>query len=93
MRINFFQFKIKKNKCGEEAGLGKNVNIAWNGNLIPPMGDPEYLAAFRCVVMPISKSFDPQIVLVSSGFDATEQHPNELGGYKVSPMCKSFALF
>jgi acetoin utilization deacetylase AcuC-like enzyme len=54
------------------------------------MSDAEYLAAFRCVVMPIARAFQPQIVLVSSGFDATEQHPKELGGYKVSPMCFAY---
>ena len=68
--------------------MGKNVNIAWNGNLNPPLGDVEYLAAFRCCVMPIAKSFDPQIILVSCGFDGTENHPRELGGYKISPACK-----
>ncbi len=52
------------------------------------MGDPEYLAAFRSVVMPIAKSFKPQMVLVSSGFDGTENHPKELGGYKITSMCK-----
>ena len=50
------------------------------------MGDAEYLAAFRCVVMPIAKAFKPQLVLVSSGFDGTEAHPKELGGYKLTPM-------
>jgi histone deacetylase 4/5 len=54
------------------------------------MGDAEYLAAFRCVVMPIAKSFKPQLVLVSSGFDGTEGHPKELGGYKLTPMCEYF---
>lgn len=67
--------------------MGKNVNIAWNSHLSPPMTDTEYLAAFRSVVMPIAKSFQPQIVLVSAGFDATEQHPKELGGYHVTPTC------
>lgn len=51
------------------------------------MTDTEYLAAFRCVVMPIAKAFNPQIVLVSAGFDATEQHPKELGGFRVTPAC------
>lgn len=67
--------------------MGKNVNIAWNSQLSPPMTDTEYLAAFRCVVMPIAKAFNPQIVLVSAGFDATEQHPKELGGFRVTPAC------
>ena len=37
--------------------------------------------------MPIGKAFQPQIVLVSCGFDGTEGHPAELGGYKLSPPC------
>ena len=36
-------------------GLGTNVNIAWSGGLEPPMGDAEYLAAFRTVVLPIAR--------------------------------------
>jgi len=28
------------------------------------MGDAEYLAAFRSIVLPIAKSFEPDIVLV-----------------------------
>lgn len=45
-------------QCGTGAGLGFNVNVAWSGGLSPPMGDAEYLAAFRTVVMPIAKVTD-----------------------------------
>lgn len=31
--------------------------------------------------------FNPGLVLVSAGFDATEGHPPTLGGYNVSPSC------
>lgn len=48
-----------------------NVNVAWAGGL-DPHGDPEYLAAFRIVVMPIAREFSPDLVLVSAGFDAAE---------------------
>ena len=37
--------------------------------------------------MPISRRFNPEIVLVSSGFDAADGHSAPLGGYKVSPTC------
>ena len=63
------------------------MNVAWSGGLNPPMGDAEYLAAFRTIVMPIAKDFDPDLVLVSAGFDAAMGHPAPLGGYKVSPAC------
>ena len=38
--------------------------------------------------MPIARAYDPQIVLVSAGFDAADGHAPPLGGYKVSPKCK-----
>lgn len=28
-------------------GVGYNVNIAWTGGVDPPIGDVEYLTAFR----------------------------------------------
>lgn len=34
-------------QVGTGSGEGFNVNVAWAGGLDPPMGDPEYLAAFR----------------------------------------------
>lgn len=32
---------------GSGPGVGFNVNVAFTGGLDPPMGDAEYLAAFR----------------------------------------------
>ncbi|XP_030763232.1 histone deacetylase 5 isoform X1 [Sitophilus oryzae] len=84
---NFFPGTGAPTECGTGAGLGYNVNIAWSGGLNPPLGDAEYMAAFRSIVMPIAREFDPDIVLVSAGFDATEGHLPPLGGYRVSPAC------
>lgn len=53
----------------------------------PPLGDADYLAAFRTIVMPIAREFSPDIVLVSAGFDAASGHPAPLGGYNVSAAC------
>ncbi|XP_071897265.1 histone deacetylase 4 isoform X9 [Anas platyrhynchos] len=72
---------------GTGAGVGFNVNMAFTGGLDPPMGDTEYLTAFRTVVMPIANEFAPDVVLVSSGFDAVEGHPTPLGGYNLSAKC------
>ncbi|PIO38101.1 hypothetical protein AB205_0063270 [Aquarana catesbeiana] len=74
-------------KVGSSAGLGFNVNVAFTGGVDPPMGDAEYLAAFRTVVLPIAREFSPDVVLVSAGFDAVEGHPSPLGGYNVSAKC------
>ncbi|XP_078085223.1 histone deacetylase 4 isoform X7 [Mustelus asterias] len=84
---NFFPGSGAPDEVGTGAGVGFNLNMAWTGGLDPPMGDAEYLTAFRTVVMPIANEFAPDMVLVSSGFDAVEGHPAPLGGYKVSAKC------
>uniref|UniRef100_A0A8C6Q237 Histone deacetylase n=1 Tax=Nothobranchius furzeri TaxID=105023 RepID=A0A8C6Q237_NOTFU len=87
---NFFPGSGSPTEVGSGAGEGFNVNVAWTGGLDPPMGDAEYLAAFRSVVMPIAQEFSPDVVLVSAGFDAAEGNPAPLGGYKVSAKCFGF---
>lgn len=77
--------------CGEGEGLGKysihqglsssrNVNIPW---AVDGVGDADYIYAFQKVVMPIAYEFNPQLVIVSAGFDAAAGDP--LGGCEVSP--------
>ncbi|XP_054422439.1 histone deacetylase 6 [Pteronotus mesoamericanus] len=68
------------NQVGRSAGTGFTVNVAWNG---PRMGDSEYLAAWHRLVLPIAYEFNPELVLVSAGFDAAWGDP--LGGCQLSP--------
>ncbi|KAL2017287.1 hypothetical protein VTK56DRAFT_2356 [Thermocarpiscus australiensis] len=68
--------------CGAGAGLGKNVNIGWHDQ---GMGDGEYMAAFQKIVMPIAHEFNPDLVIISAGFDAAAG--DELGACFVSPAC------
>ncbi|KAH7089892.1 putative histone deacetylase [Paraphoma chrysanthemicola] len=68
--------------CGEGAGEGKNVNIPWADH---GMGDAEYLYAFQEIVMPIATEFNPDLVIISAGFDAAEG--DLLGGCFVTPAC------
>uniref|UniRef100_A0A1I8FWY1 Protein MIX23 n=2 Tax=Macrostomum lignano TaxID=282301 RepID=A0A1I8FWY1_9PLAT len=70
-----------KENVGCDKGLGYNVNVPWNGRV----GDAEYLAAFHHIVLPIAQSFNPDLVLVSAGFDAAVGDP--LGGLKLTPAC------
>ncbi|XP_067314724.1 histone deacetylase 4-like isoform X2 [Pseudorasbora parva] len=84
---NFFPGSGAPEEVGSGPGVGFNVNVAFTGGLEPPMGDPEYLTAFRTVVMPIASEFAPDLVLVSAGFDAVEGHPPPLGGYKLTSRC------
>jgi len=65
---------------GEGKGEGYNINIPWNGR---KMGDSEYLAAFNNIVLPIAYEFNPELILISAGFDAAIGDP--LGGCKVTP--------
>lgn len=84
---NFFPGTGGPTECGAGQGNGFNVNIPWSGGLDPPLGDAEYLAAFRTIVMPIARNYNPDMVIVSAGFDAAAGHPPPLGGYVVSPAC------
>uniref|UniRef100_A0A8C2CPT9 Histone deacetylase n=1 Tax=Cyprinus carpio TaxID=7962 RepID=A0A8C2CPT9_CYPCA len=84
---NFFPGSGAPEEVGSGPGVSFNVNMAFTGGLDPPMGDAEYLAAFRTVVMPIANEFAPDLVLVSAGFDAVEGHPPPLGGYKLTSRC------
>uniref|UniRef100_A0A672S525 Histone deacetylase n=2 Tax=Sinocyclocheilus grahami TaxID=75366 RepID=A0A672S525_SINGR len=90
-KILIIDWFTRNNGAPEEVGVGPgegfNVNIAWTGGVEPPMGDVEYLTAFRTVVMPIANEFSPDVVLVSAGFDAVEGHQSPLGGYNVTAKC------
>lgn len=87
---NFFPGTGDLPEVGIGLGQGFNVNIGWKGTLNPPMSDAEYLSAFRSVVMPIARQYDPEIVLVACGFDGARGHAAPLGGYLISPACFGF---
>ena len=54
---------------GEQAGTTLNVPLGAGA------GDDEYLRAFDVVVTPAVERFEPDLVLVSAGFDAHEADP------------------
>lgn len=64
-------------QVGTGAGVGFNVNMAFTGGLDPPMGDTEYLTAFRyCCIFPLTDAFctsagflSPRAVLPALAFD------------------------
>ncbi|NWT84108.1 HDA10 deacetylase, partial [Lanius ludovicianus] len=55
----------------DAVGLGKgegfNINLPWNK---VGMGNSDYLAAFFHVLLPVAFEFDPELVIVSSGYDS-----------------------
>jgi acetoin utilization deacetylase AcuC-like enzyme len=65
-------------EVGEGEGRGFTVNLPMPAGL----GDGEYRRAYREIVEPIARTFDPELVLVSAGFDAHRDDP--LGGMALS---------
>ena len=67
-------------EVGEGEGRGFTVNLPMAAGL----GDGEYARAYREIVEPIGRAFDPQLVLVSAGFDAHADDP--LAGMRLTPV-------
>lgn len=67
-------------KVGEGKGEGFNVNVPWP---VGGVGDADYVYAFRKVILPICQEFNPDLVIISSGFDAADG--DVIGGCHVSP--------
>ncbi|KAG2733636.1 hypothetical protein G9P44_003161 [Scheffersomyces stipitis] len=67
-------------QVGEKDGEGYNLNIPWRN---PGMHDGDYIYAFNRVVLPVILEFDPDLIIVSSGFDAADG--DIIGGCHVTP--------
>lgn len=65
-----------------ETGAGPGENLTYNLPLPAGCGDAEYLTTYFRLVRPIIRRYDPQLILVSAGYDAHQKDP--LGGMKVS---------
>ena len=82
-RGKFFPFQSNGGpECvGEGPGKGFNVNVGWSRK---GMGDDEYRAVWDWLLMPMAKEFEPDLILVSAGFDAAE---GDMGECLVTPEC------
>jgi acetoin utilization deacetylase AcuC-like enzyme len=58
-----------------EIGVGRGKGFTVNLPLPGGMGDAEYVRIYRDVVLPIAAAYDPELVLVSAGFDAHGADP------------------
>lgn len=65
-------------EVGDGEGKGYTVNIP----LSYGMGDPDYVYAFREVLLPIVDIYKPEFIIVSAGFDPHRNDP--LGGMTVT---------
>ncbi|EFH42672.1 hypothetical protein ARALYDRAFT_919346 [Arabidopsis lyrata subsp. lyrata] len=68
------------NMVGEGPGKGFNINVPWEQG---GCGDADYLAAWDHILIPVTKEFNPDIILLSAGFDAAIGDP--LGGCCITP--------
>jgi acetoin utilization deacetylase AcuC-like enzyme len=59
----------------EETGEGRGRGFTVNLPLPAGCGDREYAQLYRQVVEPVLKAFDPELVLVSAGFDPHRDDP------------------
>mmetsp|Transcript_523 Transcript_523/g.812 ORF Transcript_523/g.812 Transcript_523/m.812 type:complete len:413 (+) Transcript_523:1198-2436(+) len=80
---NYFPFlrNAGPTTVGTSSGSGYNVNIGWNRN---GFGNDEYYAVWEKVLMKIGREFEPELVLVSAGFDAAK---GDMGECNVTPKC------
>jgi acetoin utilization deacetylase AcuC-like enzyme len=58
-------------ECGVGRGVGSTVNIP----LPAGCGDAEYVGAFQRVLVPVARRFEPEMIVVSAGFDAHRDDP------------------
>ena len=76
--------KGQYDQVGEGKGEGFNCNITWP---VAHVGDAEYMWAFEQIVMPMGREFQPDLVIISSGFDAADG--DTIGQCHVTPSCYS----
>jgi acetoin utilization deacetylase AcuC-like enzyme len=82
-RSFFYPGSGRLREVGKGRGKGFTVNIP----LLPGFGDGEYLVLFEKILRPMALEFNPDIILVSAGFDI--HHNDPMGGMQVTP--KGFA--
>ncbi len=59
----------------EEIGIGKGEGYTFNYPLMPNSGDDELLDVYNNELPPLIEGFDPDIILVSAGYDLHESDP------------------
>eukprot|EP00210_Caulerpa_lentillifera_P006262 g5981.t1 len=70
------------NEIGEDKGKGYTMNISWPEK---GFGNADYLVAFKVLVEPLISAFNPDLTIISAGFDAVVHDP--LGGFQLTPDC------
>ena len=80
---NFFPFLQNGDAAtvGKGDGEGFNINVGWNEK---KMEDDEYLVVSEKLPMPVATEFNPDLVVVSAGFDGAF---GDMGECDITPEC------
>ncbi len=62
----WYPFTGDANETGARAGEGYNVNVPLGASV----GDNEYVTVFQKILVPVARRFEPDLVLVSAGYDS-----------------------
>lgn len=62
----WYPFTGAAEETGKNAGEGYTINVPMQADL----GDKEYLQVFNEILAPAARRFEPQLILVSAGYDA-----------------------
>ena len=65
-----------------EKGIGKGKGYTCNVPMSSGTGDKEYLSVYQNILPPLVKAFEPDLILVSAGYDIHRNDP--LSGIRVS---------
>jgi acetoin utilization deacetylase AcuC-like enzyme len=61
----------RDSELGQDEGYGYTINLP-----VPPRsGDETFISLARDVVVPLARSYQPQLLLISAGYDAHERDP------------------
>ncbi|CAN8008092.1 unnamed protein product [Ixodes pacificus] len=75
------------NYVGKGEGAGYNINIPLNK---VGMGNADYMAIFNNIVLPVAYEYQPELVIISSGYDAAIGCPE--GHMEVTPCAYAHML-
>jgi len=75
---------------GCDAGIGKNINIGLNTNDYEKIGNSDYLYLLIKLIEPILQEYNPELILVSAGFDCVIGDP--LGDLNLTPIFFNYLI-
>lgn len=96
LSLHQFPFYPMSGRQGE-TGAGKGAGFTRNIPLAAGSGDDKYVQALEGALADLEKSFQPQLILISAGFDAFDKDPiggmnvTEQGFYKLTEITARFA--